>query len=86
MRVIKVAGRSRPTKVAGAIAGIVREEGQTGARAIGARAVNQAIKGVIVARKYLAQDGIDVICIPVFTQLEIGGLERTAITLIVEPR
>jgi stage V sporulation protein S len=48
--------------------------------------VNQAVKAVAIARRYLALDGIDVICIPVFTEVEIEGQERTAMKLIVEPR
>lgn len=86
MEVIKVAAKSRSTAVAGAIAGVIREGKRAEAQAIGAGAVNQAVKAVAIARGYLALDGIDVICIPEFTEVEIGGQERTAIKLIVEPR
>ena len=87
MKILKVAGKSNPGKVAGAIAGIIREGQQVQAQAIGAGAVNQAIKAVIIARSFLApEDGIDVICIPGFTEVDIDGQERTAITLIVERR
>ena len=86
MKILKVGSRSHPGKVAGAIAAIIREGKQVQARAIGAGAVNQAIKAVIIARKYLVADGIDVICIPEFVDVNIGGQERTAITLIVQPR
>ena len=86
MGILKVSARSRSTAVAGAIAGVVRESGRAEARAIGAGAVNQAVKAVAIARGYLALDGIDVICIPVFTEVEIEGQERTAMKLIVEPR
>jgi stage V sporulation protein S len=84
--ILKVAGRSHPGKVAGAIAGLIREGKQVEARAIGAAAVHQAIKGVIIARGYLAIDGIDVICIPGFTDVDIAGQEKTAVVLTVEPR
>lgn len=84
--IIKVAATSRTRAVAGAIAGMVREKGRAEAQAIGAGAVNQAIKAVAIARGYLALDGIDVICIPAFTEVEINGQERTALKLIVEPR
>ena len=84
--IIKVAAQSRSTSVAGAIAGMVREHGRAEAQAIGAGAVNQAIKAVIIARGYLALDEIDVICVPVFTEVLIEGQERTAIRLVVEPR
>jgi len=86
MEILKVAARSRSTSVAGAIAGVVRESGRAEVQAIGAGAVNQAVKAVAIARGYLAQDGYDVVCIPEFTEVEIDGQERTAIKLIVEPR
>lgn len=86
MGILKVSARSRSTAVAGAIAGVVRESGRAEAQAIGAGAVNQAVKAVAIARGYLALDGIDVICVPVFTEVEIEGQKRTAMKLIVEPR
>ena len=84
--VIKVSARSRSTAVAGAIAGVVREHRRAEVQAIGAGAVNQAIKATAIARGYLADDGIDVICIPYFTEVSIEDQERTALRLIVEPR
>jgi stage V sporulation protein S len=84
--VIRVAAQSRSTAVAGAIAGVVREQGRADVQAIGAGAVNQAIKAVAIARGFLALDGLDIICIPMFTDVEIGGHERTAIRISVEPR
>ncbi len=86
MDVIKVSARSRSTAVAGAIAGVVREHGHAEVQAIGASAVNQAIKAVAIARTYLASDNINVICIPSFTEVDIEGQERTAVKLVVEPR
>jgi stage V sporulation protein S len=86
MDIIKVATRSRSTSVAGAIAGVVREYGRAEVQAIGAGAVNQAIKGVTIAPGYLTLDGIDVICIPAFTEVYIGDQDWTAIRFVVEPR
>lgn len=86
MDVIKVSAKSRSTSVAGAIAGVVRENGHAEVQAIGAGAVNQAIKATAIARGYLTLDGIDVICIPSFTEVEIDGQERTALRFVVEPR
>jgi stage V sporulation protein S len=86
MSIIKVATKSRSTSVAGAVAGVVREHGKAEVQAIGAGAVNQAIKAVIIARGYLTLDGIEVICVPVFTEVCIDQQERTAIRLLVEPR
>jgi len=86
VEVLKVSARSRSTAVAGAIAGVVRETGRAEVQAIGAGAVNQATKAVAIARSYLSLDGIDVVCIPSFTDVMIGDQERTAIKLTVEPR
>lgn len=86
MTIIKVSSESRTSAVAGAIAGIVREQNRADVQAIGAGAVNQAIKAVAIARGYLQEDGLDVICIPEFTSVDIDGKERTAIRLVVEPR
>ena len=86
MEVIKVAARSRSTAVAGAIAGVVRERGRAEVQAIGAGAVNQAVKAAAIARGYLNLDGIDVVCIPSFVEVDIEGQERTAVRLSIEPR
>jgi stage V sporulation protein S len=86
MDIIKVSAESRTSAVAGAIAGVVREHKRAEVQAIGAGAVNQAIKATAIARGYLHEDGLDVICIPEFTSVEIDGKERTAIRLTVEPR
>ena len=84
--VVRVAAQSRSTAVAGAIAGIVREQGRADVQAIGAGAVNQAVKAVAIARGLLTLDDLDIICIPSFVDVEIGGEERTAIRIAVEPR
>ena len=86
MEVIKVAARSRSTAVAGAIAGVVRESGKAEVQAIGAGAVNQALKAAAIASGYLELDGINIVCIPSFVEVEIDGQERTAIKLSIEPR
>ncbi|MGI6375984.1 MAG: stage V sporulation protein S [Anaerolineae bacterium] len=86
MGILKVSARSRSAAVAGAIAGVVREHGRAEVQAIGAGAVNQATKAVAIARTYLALDGLDVICIPSFVDIEVGDEERTAVKFIVEPR
>ncbi|GAB4403123.1 MAG: stage V sporulation protein S [Anaerolineales bacterium] len=86
MEVIKVSAKSRSTAVAGAIAGVIREVGRAEVQAIGAGAVNQAIKAVAIARGYLALEGMDIVCIPAFTEVDIEGQERTALKMVVEPR
>jgi stage V sporulation protein S len=86
MDIIKVSAHSRSTAVAGAIAGIVRQHKHAEVQAIGAGAVNQAVKAATIARGYLELDGIHVCCIPYFTDIQIGDQERTAIKLVIEPR
>jgi stage V sporulation protein S len=83
---IKVSVKSRSQSVAGAIAGIIRENGRAEVQAIGAGAVNQALKAVVIARRYLVSDGLDVVCIPSFVQADLDGQTRTAIKMVVEPR
>lgn len=84
--VIKVSAKSRSTAVAGAIAGVIREKRYAEVQAIGAGAVNQAVKALAIARGYLEQDGIDIIFVPFFTEVDIDGQERTAVRFAVEPR
>ena len=86
MDILKVSSDSRTSAVAGAIAGVVRDHQRAEVQAIGAGAVNQAVKAVAIARGYLQEDGIDIVCIPEFTTVDISGKERTAIRLVVEPR
>ena len=86
VEVLKVAARSRPSAVAGAIAGVVRESGRAEVQAIGAGATNQAVKAVAIARDYLRETGIEAICLPAFIDVTIENEDRTAIRLVVEPR
>jgi len=86
MDVIKVKANSRTAAVAGAIAGIMREHKHADIHAIGAGAVNQAVKALVLAKGYLAEDGIPVACVPEFVDVEIEDKVRTAIKLVVEPR
>ena len=86
MEVLKVSSKSNPNSVAGALAGVLRERGGAEIQAIGAGALNQAVKAVAIARGFVAPSGLDLICIPAFTDVQIDGEERTAIKLIVEPR
>lgn len=84
--VLKVSTRSRPSAVAGAIAGVIRESGMAEVQSIGAGATNQAIKAVAIARSYLNEEGIDIVCIPSFIDVAIDDEERTAIRLLIEKR
>jgi stage V sporulation protein S len=84
--VLKVSTRSRPSAVAGAIAGVIRDSGVAEVQSIGAGATNQAIKAVAIARSYLSEEGIDIVCTPSFIDVAIDDEERTAIRLFVEKR
>jgi stage V sporulation protein S len=86
MDIIKVSGTSRTSAVAGAIAGVVRENKKAEVQAIGASAINQAVKAMALARSYLSNDGYDIIIIPEFVDVQIEDKIRTAIKFSVEPR
>ncbi|NPA26144.1 MAG: stage V sporulation protein S [Chloroflexi bacterium] len=83
MNVIKVASKSRPYKVAGAIAGVFREHHRAEVQVIGAGAVNQAVKALIIARSYLLEDGYTPVIVPMFVDIEIHGRVRTAVRFVV---
>ena len=86
MDVLKVSAHSNPKSVAGALAAVVREQGSAEMQAVGAGAVNQAMKAIAIARGYLAPGGVNLITIPSFAEIEIDGQERTAIHFSVQPR
>lgn len=86
METLKVSSKSNPNSVAGALANVFREKGSVEIQAIGAGALNQAIKSIAIARGFVAPSGKNLICIPAFTDIVIDGDERTAIKLIVEAR
>jgi stage V sporulation protein S len=86
MDIIKVSAHSRSTAVAGAIAGVIRDHGHAEVQAIGASAVNQAVKAVAIARAYLTLDGIEIACLPEFVEVDIEGQERTAVRLVIVTR
>jgi stage V sporulation protein S len=85
MDMIKVSATSRTSAVAGAIAGIIREHKHAEVQAIGAGAVNQALKALILATGYLRNDSIFVRCVPEFAEVDIDGNIKTAIRLVIEP-
>lgn len=78
--------KSNPNSVAGAMAGVLRQEGAVEVQVVGAGALNQAVKAVAIARGYVAAGGIDLVCVPSFADIEIDGERRTAIRLIIEDR
>lgn len=86
MDVIKVSSHSSVSAAAGAIASALREDGQAQILVVGAGALNQAIKAVIIARGFLTPEGMDAVVIPSFEQIEISSVQRTAIRLLVQSR
>jgi stage V sporulation protein S len=86
VEVLKVSSHSNPNSVAGALAGVIREQGMAEMQTVGAGALNQAVKAIAIARGFVAPSGVDLICMPAFADIEINGEERTAIRILVEPR
>ena len=86
VEILKVSANSNPKSVAGALAAVIREKGMAELQAVGAGAVNQAAKALAIAHGYLLGDGIDLVCIPHFIEIEIDGQERTALRFSVEAR
>jgi stage V sporulation protein S len=84
--VLKVSADSKPKAVAGAIAAVLREKGNVEVQAVGAGAVNQAVKAIAISRGFVAPNGIDLVAIPAFTKVDIDGEERTAIRFLIEAR
>lgn len=83
---LKVSAKSNPNAVAGALAAALRENDSAELQAVGAGAINQAVKAVAIARTYLNASEIDAVCTPSFITVEIGEVERTGISLVVERR
>ena len=81
-----MSSKSSPNAVAGALAGIIREQGAVEIQTVGAGALNQAVKAIAIARGFVAPSGVELTCTPAFADIEINGEERTAIRLLVEPR
>lgn len=84
MEILKVSAKSSPNLVAGAIAGVIRDAGEVEVQAIGAGAVNQAVKAIAVAGSFLTEDQIEICCKPAFAEVSVNEEQRTAIKLIVK--
>lgn len=86
MEPLRVSTKSQPKAVAGAIAAKINEFEKAEILAVGAGAVNQAIKAIAITRGFMAPRGIDLVVIPAFANVEIDGVTRTSIKLLVEIR
>jgi stage V sporulation protein S len=84
--ILKAGAQTEPAALAGAIAEVIRKEDRVDVVSIGAGALNQAIKAIVIARSFLITNGIDLVCRPAFQDIEIDGLERTSIRLMLDPR
>jgi stage V sporulation protein S len=84
MKILKVSANSVPNSVAGAIANVIKEESEAEVQAVGAGAINQAVKAIAVSRGFLAQVGTDIYCQPAFVSLIIDNTERTGIKFIIK--
>ena len=82
--ILKISAKSNPNSIAGAIAGQIKEKEKSELRAIGAGAINQAMKAIVITTGFLTPSGIEIVCIPAFTQVEFDGEERTGMKLIVK--
>lgn len=83
---LKVSSKSSPASVAGAIAGMIKDGSDVEIQAVGAGAVNQAVKAIAISRGFLSPVGIEIICIPSFADIVIDGEYRTAIRFTVESK
>lgn len=86
MEVLKVSANSQPKSVAGALAAVLRDSRHAEIQAVGAGAVNQAVKAIAITRGFVAPNGIDLVTVPAFSEISIDGEERTAIKFFVEAR
>ena len=86
MEILKVSSKSNPNSVEGALANVFREKGTVEVQAVGAGALNQAIKAIAIARGFVAPSGKNLVCIPAFSDIAIDGEEITAIKLIIEAK
>lgn len=86
MELLKISAKSSPNSVAGAIAGLIKEQGKAEMQAVGAGAINQAVKAVAIARGFVAPTGVELVCSPAFTDIKINNEDKTAIRFLVEPK
>ncbi|WP_027480620.1 stage V sporulation protein S [Deinococcus pimensis] len=83
METLRVSGKSRPNAVAGAIAALLRTQGEVEVQAIGPAAVNQAVKAIAIARGYIVPDQLDLNTQPAFVKLDLEEEERTAVRFTI---
>jgi stage V sporulation protein S len=80
---LRVSASSNPQSVASAIAHVIYEKHEVKLRAVGAGAVNQAVKAIAISRGYVAPRGLDLVCKPGFTTIESRDGEISAIVFAI---
>lgn len=80
---LRVSAGSNPQSVASAIAHAAYEHKTVRLRAVGAGAVNQAVKGIAIARGYVAPRGYDLVCKPGFTTIQSRDGEISALLFVI---
>ena len=83
VKVLRISSKSNPNSIAGAIMGVLKEARKVELNAVGAGAINQAVKGIAIARSFAAPSGKDLICIPAFTSVNVENEVSTGIKFIV---
>jgi len=83
MEVLKVSSKSQSKAVAGAMSLILEKDTKVTIQAIGAGAVNQAVKAIAIARGFLSPKGIEIYIQVSFVELSIDSKERTGIKFLV---
>lgn len=86
MKVFRVSVKSNPKSVAAAIAAVLKDESEVHIHAIGAGAVNQAVKAVTIAHGYLAPKGKNIYIMPAFIEAEVNDKKITGINIIVRTK
>ena len=84
MNLIKVSSKSKPNNVAGALANIIKEKKEINVQVVGAGALNQLVKSIIICKGYLAPIGINIVCIPSFTNVKIDNIDKTGIKMLIK--
>lgn len=82
--VLKVGSKSNPNSIAGCIAGLIKQDEQVELQCVGAGALNQGIKAVIIAKSFLIASGYEIVINPSFKEIDIDGINRTCIKLKLE--
>ena len=82
--ILKISSKGDTNKIASMIAHCIQDGKKVELQVIGAGAVNQAVKAIAIARGFVAPSGIDLVCIPAFAEVEVEGIDRTGIKLIVK--